>query len=278
MKKCTLYHTGVYNSAPGVIKNNKVYLQAEKDQFFLPEEMFMAREECEGGLIQFEVQGKWGFADIYTGKIVIRPTWDFAGPFYHGYAHVALGVELEIDNNANVYMQGGKHGYIDTTGEITLPIDYDDAKDIPFRQYFVVAKDGKWGIVDRENKTLLPFQWDSLRPSCEHHLIFCRLDLPVPEAKEDNTRNWKWGGYDENFELNLELELDREPFYPTINASSRSRNYNYYREYFILQNGKKYGLLCKDGRLIVNVELTKKQVKAMINMICGQSLAGSLNI
>jgi len=236
----------------------------------------MAREECEGGLIQFEVQGKWGFADIYTGKIVIKPTWDFAGPFYHGYAHVALGVELEIDKNANVYMQGGNHGYIDTTGEIAIPIDYHDAEDIPYRQYFVVARDGKWGIIDRENMTLLPFQWDSLRTSYEHHLIFCRLDFPVPEATKDYTRNWKWGVYDNNFQLIVEPELDEGPYNLVIKASPRSRNSRGYREYLILQKGKKYGVLCKDGRLIANVELTKRQVKAMINLICGQSLAGSL--
>ncbi|MFW5980937.1 MAG: hypothetical protein ACOCRU_00015 [bacterium] len=73
MQKCTLLHTGVYQSAEGVIKNNKVYLKEEEDKLLPPEEMFLSREECEDGLIQFMVEGKWGFANISTGEIIIDP-------------------------------------------------------------------------------------------------------------------------------------------------------------------------------------------------------------
>ena len=291
MQKCTLYHTGVHNSAHGVIKDNKVYLQGEEDQLYLPEEMFMAREECEGGLIQFELDGKWGFADIYTGEIMIASVWDYAGPFYHGYAHVTLDVQLEIDSYY-VTMQGGRHGYINQKGEIVIPLEYDDAEEIPYRKYFMVAKNGKWGIIDIQNKIMIPFQWNHLTESYHHDLIFCGIeencDLHV--GNEDkflaaifNTqpeptcyKTMKWGVYDQNFNLIVEPELDEAPYNPVIKASPRSRSCSAYQEYFILQKVKKYGLLCKDGRLIANVELTKKQAKAMINMICGQSLAGSL--
>jgi len=160
MKKCIIYHTGVYESADGVLKDNKVYLQGEDGKLYFPEEMFMAREECEGGLIQFEVEGKWGFADIYTGKIIIEPSWDYAGPFYKGYAHVAVGAEVEFYNERknDVYVYGGKHGYINTTGNNIIPIEYDDASDIPDANYFRVADNGKWWMIDSQNKIISPLE------------------------------------------------------------------------------------------------------------------------
>ncbi|HEY5525532.1 MAG TPA: WG repeat-containing protein [Clostridium sp.] len=160
MKKCMIYHTGVYESADGVLKDNKVYLQGKDDKLYFPEEMFMAREECEGGLIQFEVEGKWGFADIYTGEIIIEPSWDYAGPFYRGYAHVAMGVQLEVYNEKQnyVYVYGGKHGYIDTAGNSVIPIEYDDALDMPDANYFKAVKHGKWWMVDKQNIIITPLE------------------------------------------------------------------------------------------------------------------------
>ena len=64
MRRCTICHTGIYTYGNGILKDNKVYLLGDDDNLYLPEEMFMAREECEGGFIQFEVEGKWGFVSI----------------------------------------------------------------------------------------------------------------------------------------------------------------------------------------------------------------------
>jgi hypothetical protein len=162
MQECIIYHTGVYESADGVLKDNKVYIKREDDKLYFPEEMFMGTEECEGGLIQFEVEGKWGFADICTGEIIIEPSWDYAGPFHKGYAHVVVGAQLEFynqrKNNVYVYIYGGKHGFIDTTGNNVISIEYDDASDIPDDNYFRVAKNGKWLMVDSQNKTISPLE------------------------------------------------------------------------------------------------------------------------
>lgn len=284
MQKCTIYHTGVYTSDKGVIKDNKVYFQAQDDQLYFPKEIFLAREECEGGLIQFEVDGKWGFADIYTGEIKIKPVWGYAGPFYRGYAHVAS--EVELVTNGGTHIEGGKHGYIDSNGKLIIPLEYDYADDIPYRKYFEVSKNGKKGLIDKENKTIVNFQWDYLETSYGNQLIFCgrketcdlyvgaedKLLGAIMKMKPEPTCNYKekWGVYDGNFNLIVEPELDKRPIKPMIKTSARSKNYTFYEEYFILKKGEKYGVLCKDGSLIANIEFSKEKAVEMVNSVSGR--------
>jgi len=294
MQKCTIYHTGVYNSADGVINDNLVYLKGKGDKLYFPEEMFMAREECESGLIQFEVEGKWGFADIYTGEIRVDHVWDYAGPFYHGYAHVVLGVKLEISDGSHIEKQGGKHGYINRDGELTIPLEYDDAEEIPYRKYFKVAKNGKWGIIDIQNKIMIPFQWNHLTVSYHHDLIFCGIEencglhvgkedkllAAIQDAQPEPTcyNTLKWGVYDQNFNLIVQPDLDEEPIRPMIKSSSRSKSFHYYDKYYVLKRKRKYGVLCNDGRWIANIVLSKKQATAMINIISPRDFTGDLYI
>lgn len=161
MKKCIICHTGIFEAIDGVVKNNRVYLKW-KGRLYLPEEMFMAREECQFGLIQFIVGGKWGFADIYSGEIKIQPVWDYAGPFYHGYAHVSIGNKIEfiseqkmcvsaIREIGNMDIIGGKHGYIDRNNNIIIPVEYDYADEIHEGTNFIVGKGGKRFAVNEKN-------------------------------------------------------------------------------------------------------------------------------
>lgn len=283
MKKCMIYHTGIRNSAVGVIKDNKVYIQGENNTLYFPKEMFMAIEECECGFIQFEVDGKWGFADIYTGKIVIEPVWDYAGPFYGGYAHVALDVNIKINDGYYIVIEGGNHGYINIKGKVIIPIEYDDACEISYRlnKYFKVSKNGKWGLINNQNKTIIPFNWNRLEISYERDFIFCVLkvaDMLTSESESMFTSMFKWGVYDKEFNLIVEPELDESPYIPMIKSNPRSRNFSYYKKYYILRKDKKYGILCDDGRLIANIELSKKQAKNMINSICERKYAGEIYI
>ena len=310
MKKCTIYHTGVGSSADGVIKENKVYNHREEDNTpYFPEEMFLAREECEGGVTQFEVEGKWGFADIYSGEIMIEPIWDYAGPFYRGYAHVALGVQLELNHGYDMAIHGGKHGYINTNGEIIIPLEYGYACEIPYRRnkYFQVSKNGKWGLINNQNKIIIPFNWDRLETSYDTDLIFCAVHVACepyvddysrlisamfglkPEVIADmiaaepglnptRTSRLKWGVYDNEFNLIVQPELDEKPFRPKIKSNVRGKSFSYSKKYYILRKDKKYGVLCNDGRWIANIEFSKKQAKNMINSICERRYSGNLYI
>lgn len=279
MQKCRIYHTGVYECAEGIIKNGLVYLCGEEGQLYFPEEMFLAREECENGLIQFEVERKWGFANIYTGEIVIEPAWEYAGPFYSGYAQVAVGAQIEINGGRYIEVNGGKHGFIDKAGEIVIPLEYDNAEHIPYKRCFNVAKNERWGLVDKQNKTIIPLMWSVFETSSFHDLIFCGMEeacdpyvgpqdmllASVFEIQAEPTCNhrMKWGVYDQNFNLIVQPELDEKP---VLYRSKAKNEWGYQNsEYYLLKRKRKYGILCKDGRLISDITLFKKDAVNLID-------------
>lgn len=286
MQKCTIYHTGIDSIEDGFIKDNKVYFCSEDNNLYFPEEIFLAKEECEGGLIQFEVNGKWGFANISTGEIVIKPVWDYAGAFYRGYARVAIGAHVDIRENFYDDIVGGKHGYIDTDGIIAIPLIYDYALDIPYKKYFQVMCNGKWGLINKDNNILIPLKWDYLETSYNHNLFFCAIEISSAintkssdesfgenydtQAKTKLHNTLKWGIYDVNFNLIIQPELDEAPITPKIRIKEKYNEFRLYEEYFILKIGSKYGLICKDGRFITNIDLSKEEVVNVLNKVSGR--------
>ena len=81
-----------------------------------------------------EDEWKYGFIDR-TGKVVVKPQFDFAYAFEDGRALVTL-------------TDGGKSGFIDTTGQFILKPQYDEAE--PFADDLApVKKDGRWRFIDK---------------------------------------------------------------------------------------------------------------------------------
>lgn len=265
MKKCKIYHSGIYLHVDGVIKNKLVCFRGDDNNLYFPEKLFMAKEECQGGLIQIEIEGKWGFADIYTGEIKIDPVWDYVGPFYSGYAHVALEIKAEHCSDGQLMTQGagGKHGYVNSTGRVIIPLEYDDARYIPYRKNcFAVAKDGKWGMVDNRNSIMIEFNWDVMKSLSGNWLVVatkepCQIHDRYPNDINGDPNqcncNWKWGVINRNFDL---MELDEQP---TI--------YKNFYQYYILKKGRRYGVIAEDGQLISDTKLLRKEAIELIKTI-----------
>jgi len=267
MQKCTIYHTGIDSIQDGVVKDDKVYFINKDNEMVVPEQIFLATEECEEGLMQFELNGKWGFTNIGTGEIVIEAVWDYAGPFYGGYAHVALGAKVDIRRGYYREITGGKHGYIYKDGAVVIPLEYDDAYDIPYqhRKYFEVEKNGKKGLIDSHNKQVIPLEWDYLETSYDHKLIFCAI---YDKQLQTNTyESLRWGVYDAYFNLIVQPKLDQAPIRPRI----KNRKYSYCDGYFGLRIWEQYGLISKDGSVIADIKLSKKEVNALLNKVAGRA-------
>ncbi len=312
MKKCLVWHAGIYGNYIGenaIIKDGLVFLQDDDNKLYLPKEMFLAEQECEGGLIPFEVQGKWGFADIYTGQIKIEPVWDYAGPFYGEYAHVELGTEGDFDSSGPTTENGGKHGLIDMTGKVIIPVEYDVLRghidhclivannekwgiinyknsiiiplewdkliplkvdyDIP-QNYYKVKKNEKWGIINYKSSIIIPLEWDELRKCYNNDWIFCGKAEPCEpytssedkllakifdEPLEPRSHKMKWGVFDKDFNLIINPELDEVPEQPMPHK---------YPEYYLLKKGRRYGVLSKDGKMISDIKLFKKDAIKLI--------------
>lgn len=76
-------------------------------------------------------------------------------------------------NGFYAVIQNDKYGYINTKGELSIPIMYESADDFKFIQssYFedkngyylgIVKKNGKYGVINQYNETLLDFVFDDI--------------------------------------------------------------------------------------------------------------------
>jgi len=115
------------------------------------------------GLAVIKLNKKWGYINKKCEK-VIKLDFSFAKKFEHGVA-------LCKKNN--------KYGVIDTNGKSRSGFVFDDYKDIvdvyndeykdKWKQnkrfsmeegYIIVKKNGKWGYINREGETIIPFEFD----------------------------------------------------------------------------------------------------------------------
>lgn len=150
----------------------KAKAKAERDKYFLslPDEEFEV----------FRKNGKYGYKQKTSGKIVISMKYDDAYFFCEGFARVRLkGKYGFIDklgkevtslkyNNADSFREGlaavelnYKWGFIDKTGkEVIPPLKYDDAWSF-IEGVAKVELKGKYGFVDKMGKEVIALKYDS---------------------------------------------------------------------------------------------------------------------
>jgi len=88
-----------------------------------------------------------------TGKVIVDPQWDKAGPFLH----TGTGVWLSLVE------RGGKFAFIDRTGRYVVRPQWDEA--LPFSEGLArVTLDYKSGFIDPTDKLVIPLQWESAAP------------------------------------------------------------------------------------------------------------------
>lgn len=94
-------------------------------------------------VVYYEKDGKRGFLDR-SGKTVDYP-----------YDHIE-----GFSEGLSVVVKDSIYGYIDTTGKLVVPIQYEGA--VRFSENLAaVMKDGKWGFIDHTGKLVLPIKYDA---------------------------------------------------------------------------------------------------------------------
>ena len=110
------------------------------------------------GIAQFTNQGKWGYMDVYTGKIVVAAEFDYVG---------ALCSRNHDSRNPEAYAfakKNGMAGIINQYGESIVPLVWDDLhweRDncaAPEGPIFV-KRNRLWGAVDMAGNILAPIKW-----------------------------------------------------------------------------------------------------------------------
>lgn len=124
-----------------------------------------------------------GYFNANTGKVVIEPKYDHAWIFNNGLAGVVeKGMVKFIDGSGKVVIDNviaydgnykdyvfhgghlaflsketGKYGMIDKTGKIVLPFEFDEITMATRRKFWCVRKDEKSAVYDNELNIILPY-------------------------------------------------------------------------------------------------------------------------
>ncbi len=105
-----------------------------------------------GQLAIFQQGKAWGVLDRKTGKEIVPAIYD--------------EIACVERNNLIGVQKDSKVGFINTLGEVVIPIIYEGADNLWFYEgYAIVAKDGKYGVIDTTGKEVVPFIYDYIRNS-----------------------------------------------------------------------------------------------------------------
>jgi len=130
------------------------------------------------GLCPVKLDGLWGYIDT-SGLLVIEPSYDAAGPFREDLAEVETGGRrILIDRQGNQVLdvsvwdeavpaddemilvrQGKLWGAIDRTGQVVIEPAY-DTLELPSSELLCASKDGKYGFINSEGRTVIDFTYD----------------------------------------------------------------------------------------------------------------------
>lgn len=123
---------------------------------------------------------KFGFVDM-TGKEIVPLIYDDAEDFSEGLAAVSTTSQRDLDDWGILKVTVHNTGFVDKTGKVVIPLIYDNVNGIHVVSNFgglgdsystkkgfseglasVRNKDGKWGVIDKQGNTAIPFTYDSM--------------------------------------------------------------------------------------------------------------------
>lgn len=288
-------HAFGYNFNPDCIvsKNKKHGLIDAKGKFIIPclyDDIF--RKTGAVNLYGIELNGKYGLADRFTGKVVLEPTYDSELHFSNGIAPIEKAGKFGLySENGNKVLalpqwdgigriqeklilvnQNGKYGFINLKGAIQIPILYDQADEYINRNGLVAVRKGtKWGYVNSKGREMTPFKYDRLFNFSEGTSVFMLnekygfLDESGKElipAQYDDADNF-FGGL-----AFVAQQKDTALKYALINKKGEFLT-DYEFDYFennlgegfaLVQKSEKYGLLNIDGKYMVPIACEREDI------------------
>lgn len=267
---------GVENSLI-IAKDEKIGLVDEKGNIIIePEykEIKAIEDNYKNGYIVKNTEEKYGIIDTNT-KIILEPNYEDIKSIYSPNKYVVKenGTYKIIDKEKNTILDSGfdeiigingdnitiikdkKYGVITITGEEEISIKYEELK-YAFKDYYIAKNNGKYGIINLNNETILDTEYAS---------ITYRKEAEIIEAEKENEIETKI--YDT--ELNLKLtgiisEINEAKGYMKIRIENEYKYYNFKFEeksnteiltnnkIFLSKKDGKYGYIDKDGKVVVD--------------------------
>ncbi|MCL2030149.1 MAG: WG repeat-containing protein, partial [Oscillospiraceae bacterium] len=148
-----------------------------------PEKGYESANSFSGGLAAVLVDDKWGYINV-SGEMVIDPAYVTAGSFSGSLARVGLGDGKYVygtDENGTElwYWQSYKYGFIDSTGEVVIPIEYDSLSGYFYDNLAFAGKidDGgklRYGYINKDGEVVVSPQYEGVTNFSEGLAFYLR--------------------------------------------------------------------------------------------------------
>ncbi len=133
-----------------------------------------------------------------------------------------------------VSKDGKKYGLVDKENKQIIPLEYDEMDRFVYPDKIIWAKkDNKWGALDYKGTLVIPFEYDDIIKPYRTNLYAVK-------------RHNKWGYIDKNNDVKIAFLYDEvTPFYKSIQTSSN---------YAKVKKGERWGIVNRKGEEIVHCE------------------------
>ncbi len=120
---------------------------------------FMFIDNLQNGYARICITGKWTIED--PGERVSNVFHFSVEQSINVFRTFGVASTSKDFMDKNICIAGGKWGYIDSTGHITIAATYDGAKQVT-KETGIVKLEKKWGMIDMKGATRIPLQYDAL--------------------------------------------------------------------------------------------------------------------
>ena len=183
--------------------------------------------EIEKDLPPIKMGGKEGFIDKKGNFIIAPGKYRFVGNFSEGLASV--WIDSPCDRSC--------YGYIDTTGKIVIPQQFQTAGTFQNGTVDVRMPDDRWGVIDKNGKFIIPPKYDGVFPFTEGVGIALTI------------KNKKSSPFDQNI---TDFDADFYDMDGNLTAKPQYFIFGWFENglvQFIAENGK--GFIDKQGKVAI---------------------------
>ncbi|HSY60623.1 MAG TPA: WG repeat-containing protein, partial [Cytophaga sp.] len=193
------------------------------------------------GFILVTLHNQQGIVDI-TGREIIAPKYKLITNSYMGWP-TDLANNVLFKEKIALVQSNEKWGAIDVnTGKITIPIVYDDLHESK-KELFWASKEGKFGLIDRTNKEIVPALYNDV----QQHFYRVRGEEGYYGGGWRVLQGGKWGIADESGQEIIPIKYDSIWDYD-------ANDWPFKEGFAWVENNGKEGFLDKFGSIIVPIK------------------------
>lgn len=225
------------------------------------------------GYIVKNNEDKYGIIDV-NKKVILEPNYEDIKSIYSSNKYIVKenGAYKIIDKDKNVILDSGfdeivgingdnitiiknnKYGVITTAGTEEISIKYEDLK-YAFSDYYIAKENGKYGIVNLNNETVLDFDNSNITHRIESGIIEVEKENEIETRIYDSELNLRLTGIIsdiDNVKGYIKIRMENEYKYYNFKFEEKSNSELLNNDIYLSKKDGKYGYIDSTGKVVVD--------------------------